>query len=474
MGEGHMTPTFPHALSRPLIRSGLYGNLLLFSLNATHYMQTLYETGGEIVPVSRDRKYVFAFGSEHNQAVLSNTDLFHNHTYEDISYLSRSNSYARELTTGLAFLNGPAHRHRRRQMMPYFHREWSARYVEIMVALTERFIDKWDVGTSLEIYPAIEDLVIQIGLQTLLGLESSTAATRLQDLLEELFEVMYSIKYVLSPYNLPGGPYQRSIEVSKQLSQAMRDLVAEKRAAGLYGDDVLTQLIHLMDSSPDFDMDDLLGTTMGIFRGMYPNAATALVCSLLLLALFPDTAREVLCELQDQLHGNPPANEDLDRLPLLEGVILESMRLLPPVYWIPRIARTPFALGNQEFTAGTNIFLSPYVTHRIPQAYPDPDAFCPRRWIGARQNTYTYIPFSAGPRRCIGATFAMNMMKIVLATILQRYSLSLPDHTRLDFTGIRRPVPRAGTRVRIGRAGGTTQPRGLRGNFGDFVNYNVS
>jgi cytochrome P450 len=252
----------------------------------------------------------------------------------------------------------------------------------------------------------------------------------------------------------------------------MRDLVTEKRAAGLQGDDVLTQLIHLMDASSDFTLEDLLGTTMGIFRGMYPNAATALVCSFLLLALFPKTAEEVLQELWEQLQGRPLENGDLEQLPLLEGVILESMRLFPPVYWIPRIARAPFVLGDQTFAAGTNIFLSPYVTHRIPQLYPDPDSFCPERWIGARQNTYTYIPFSAGPRRCIGATFAMNMMKIVLATILQRYSLSLPDHTRLDFLGIRRPVPRAGTRVQIGRAGCLTPPEGLRGNFRDFVNYN--
>ena len=469
-----MTPRFPHAFSRPLIRSGLYGNLLLFSINATRYMQTLYETSGEVAAVSRDRTYVFAFGAEHNQTVLSNTDIFHNHTYEDISYLARSTSYARELTTGLAFLNGPAHRHRRRQMMPYFHKEWSARYVDVMSTLTERFIAGWAPGALLEIYPVIEDLVIQIGLKTLLGMESSAAATRLKDLLEELFDVMYSIKYILSPYNLPGGPYQRSVVVSRQLSQAMRDLVAEKRATGLQGDDVLTQLIHLMDASSDFTLDDLLGTTMGIFRGMYPNAATALVCSFLLLALFPKTADDVLQELRDQLQSRPLGNEDLDHLPLLEGVILESMRLLPPVYWIPRIARAPFTLGDQQFNAGTNIFISPYVTHRIPHIYPEPDSFCPERWIGARQNTYAYIPFSAGPRRCIGATFAMNMMKIVLATILQSYSLSLPDRTQLDFLGIRRPVPRAGTRVQIGRADRPTPPVGLRGNFRDFVNYDGS
>lgn len=470
-----MTPTFSHGLSRPLIRSGLYGNLLMFSLNATNYMQTLYETMGEVVPVSGDRKYIFAFGPEHNQTVLSNTDVFHNHTYEDISYLSRSRSYARELTTGLAFLNGPAHLHRRRQMMPCFRKDWTARYADVMVNLTGQFISGWDRRQSLEIYPEIEDLVIRIGLQTLLGLETSAAALRLKDLLEELFDVMYSIKYVLSPYNLPGGPYQRSIIVSRQLSQAMRDLVAEKQAAGLQGEDVLSQLIRLMDTSTDFSLEDLLGTTMGIFRGMYPNAATALVCSFLLLALFPDNAAEILQELQEQLHGRPPADGDIDHLPLLEGVILESMRLLPPVYWIPRIARAPFTLGDQEFGAGTNIFLSPYVTHRIPQLYPDPDSFIPSRWIGARQNTYAYIPFSAGPRRCIGATFAMKMMKIVMATILQRYSFSLPDRTQLDFLGIRRPVPRAGTTVRIGHAGLLpASPTGLRGNFRNFVNYEVS
>ena len=469
-----MPPTFSHSFSRPLIRSGIYGNLLLFSLNATSYMQTLYETSGDVVPVSGDRKYLFAFGPEHNQTVLSNTDVFHNHTYEDIAYLSRSRSYARELTTGLAFLNGPAHRHRRRQMMPYFRRDWTARYADAMVTLTEQFISDWDRRDSLELYPEIEGLVIRIGLQTLLGLESSSAAMRLQDLLEELFEVMYSIKYVLSPYNLPGGPYQRSIAVSKRLSQAMRDLVEEKRAAGLQGDDVLSQLIHLMDASSDFNMDDLLGTTMGIFRGMYPNAATALVCSFLLLALFPETAGQVLQELRERVRGRPPADEDLDHLPLLEGVILESMRLLPPVYWIPRIARAEFTLADQAFAPGTNIFLSPYVTHRMPEIYPDPDSFIPSRWIGARQNTYAYIPFSAGPRRCIGATFALKMMKIVMARILQCYSLSLPDRTRLDFLGIRRPVPRAGTTVRIGPAGRPALPTGLHGNFRNFFNYDAS
>jgi cytochrome P450 len=343
-----------------------------------------------------------------------------------------------------------------------------------MVTLTEQFISDWDRRSSLEIYPEIENLVIRIGLQTLLGLESSAAAMRLKDLLEELFDVMYSIKYVLSPYNLPGGPYQRSIAVSRQLSQAMRDLVAEKQAAGLHGEDVLSQLIRLMDSSPDFSLDDLLGTTMGIFRGMYPNAATALVCSFLLLALFPSSAEEVVQELCSRLHGRPPTDEDLDHLPLLEGVILESMRLLPPVYWIPRIARAPFALGGWEFAAGTNIFLSPYVTHRMPEIYPDPDSFLPKRWIGARQNTYAYLPFSAGPRRCIGATFALKMMKVVMATILQRYSLSLPDRARLDFLGMRRPVPRSGTTVRIEPAGPPAVSVGLRGNFRNFVNYPVS
>ena len=164
------------------------------------------------------------------------------------------------------------------------------------VRMTSDDIRRAMPGALLEIYPVIEDLVIQIGLKTLLGMGSSAATTRLKDLLEELFDVMYSIKYILSPYNLPGGPYQRSVVVSKQLSQAMRDLVAEKRATGLQGDDVLTQLIHLMDASSDFTLDDLLGTTMGIFRGMYPNAATALVCSFLLLALFPKTADDVLQE----------------------------------------------------------------------------------------------------------------------------------------------------------------------------------
>ena len=108
----------------------------------------------------------------------------------------------------------------------------------------------------------------------------------------------------------------------------------------------------------------------------------------------------------------------------------------------------------------------------MPEVYPEPDRFLPRRWIGVRHQPYAFIPFAVGVRQCLGQFYTINLCKTVMATILQRHSLSLIPHTKLDFVGTRRPAPGTGTFMKIGPAGAPIVPKDLSGNYRRFVNLN--
>ena len=465
-----MVNTFSNRIISPLARiGGTYGNMLLFWASPIDYMQSLYDNFGDVVPIGYRPKNVFAFGPARNQEILTNTDVFQNHSFDDISYIAHSKEYARELTMGLGFMNGPEHRQRRRLLRPSFLKESVSQYTGILVALTEKFIEDWDQRETFDIYAEVEDLVMNMGLHTLMGLESSDTADRVKDLFEKVFALMFSVPYALFPFDLPGTAYHRAGIATQNLSRAITELIEQKRATGAKGEDILSQLVRLQDDNPDFTVTDLVGTTAGLFRGMYPNVASALVCSILLLALHPKITEQVLQEIHDQLGGRPPTEDDLDQLPLLEGVVMETLRILPPVYWLIRISRHSFTLGGYDFPAGSNVFLSSTVTQRMPEVYPEPDRFLPQRWIGTRHQPYAFIPFAAGVRRCLGATYAINLCKIVIATIFQRYSISFLSQSKLDIVGLRRPVPRKGTLMRIGPPGVPVVPPGFDGNYGRFV-----
>ncbi|HEX4513467.1 MAG TPA: cytochrome P450, partial [Polyangiaceae bacterium] len=128
-----------------------------------------------------------------------------------------------------------------------------------------------------------------------------------------------------------------------------------------------------------------------------------------------------------RLHGAPPTE-----LPLLDAVIKESLRLLPPVPIHPRVVAKDTELGGYHFPAGSELMLSIFHLHRDPDVFPTPDVFAPERWQTAKPSVYEYNPFSAGPRMCVGASFAMMELKIVLAMLLSKFRLELPAGSRVD------------------------------------------
>lgn len=139
-------------------------------------------------------------------------------------------------------------------------------------------------------------------------------------------------------------------------------------------------------------------------------------------------------ELATVLAGRPPTFDDLPRLAYTEQVIKESMRLYPPVWIISRCAINADQIGGYEIPPRTLIFASPYVTHRLPRLWENPEGFEPARFDRERAAPpppFAYYPFGGGPRQCIGNTFAMMELVLVVSAIAQRCRLDATDRREI-------------------------------------------
>jgi cytochrome P450 len=132
------------------------------------------------------------------------------------------------------------------------------------------------------------------------------------------------------------------------------------------------------------------------------------------------------------LGGAPPTREQLPQLNFLENVINESMRILPPVPFTIRATQRDMAMGPADVPRNTRVLCSHYLTHHMAEIYPEPERFRPERWQSIEPSQYEFLPFSAGPRVCIGASFAFQVLKISLAMMLQRFRFSVIPRSRID------------------------------------------
>jgi len=189
-----------------------------------------------------------------------------------------------------------------------------------------------------------------------------------------------------------------------------------------------------------------------LFLAGHETTALALTYSLYLLATHPDRQRRLAEELDRVLGGRPPALGDLESLAYTENVVLEAMRLYPPAWGIAREALGPVEIGGYRFPKGAAFVMSPWVVHRDPRNFDEPEAFRPERWEGdlaRRLPRFAYFPFGGGPRVCIGNRFAMMEAKLVLAGAIQRFGFEPTPETNLATFPSVTLRPRHGVRLRL-------------------------
>ncbi len=263
---------------------------------------------------------------------------------------------------------------------------------------------------------------------------------RVRGLLERVRETFES------PFLVEGSrsrPVRSAVDV---LSTRIQELIDERRREGLERPDLLTRLLAARDvdvdeggSMTDAQVRDEVVT---LFVAGHETTATSLAWSFYLLARHPDIQRRVIAEA-DAFGDGPIEHYDPGRLALTTRVFREALRLYPPLMMFPRRTREEVEIGGTLLPARTLVFVSAYAQHRRADVWEDPDRFDPDRFLPEREATRpkgAYLPFSAGPRFCIGMHFAMMEGPIVLATLLRRFRFEIdPARTIVedDFATLR-------------------------------------
>jgi len=443
---------------------GSVPGLLRFVSDPIAHVGALFEKYGPIVQlvvghptriVSTERKVpgtVFLFGPEYNRALLVNHADFHKCAltgplYPEAPPSARTRPLTRMLT-GLFHANEADHRTQRRLLMPAFHRSRIESYRDEMVAVTDALLAEFRPGSTRDIRPDMMHVTLRIATATLFGADLGELGLRIGHDLESWGATLRAANIV--PFDLPLTPYRRWLDLSHDIDRRMLEVIRQKRRDRGVGRDMLSMLIEARDEGGvQLSEDELIGHAGVIFAAGHETSSNALSWTLLLLAQHPRILADLCDELSGKLRGGAPSFEDLADLPLLDQVVKESLRLFPPAPLNHRITARDAELGEFQIPAGTEVLSSIYHTHRMPDLYPDPLCFRPARWQGADPGPYGYNPFSAGPRMCIGATFAWFEIKIVLAMLLQRFRLELVPNQRIDrYFGITlAPSPRVLMRV---------------------------
>lgn len=401
--------------------------------NPFGFLRQLHATYGDVVALAAgDPSYVFVFGPELNRQVLAHADRFENTVGPFFARLPRQTTLGRLLVNNLPVMNGDHHRQQRRLMQPAFHHQQIARYHDDMVAITAHMLGQWRVGTVVDVLTEMRQLTQRIAVKTLFEVDDATELDRVGRLLQRIITTSQSPLVLLAPTNVPGLPFHRANRLAGYLEGYLRALIDRKRGQR-DSQDVLAALVRAHDEDgSQLSDDELIGHAFTLFVAGHETTSNALTWTLFLLDQHPRVLATLMDEIDRELGDRAPTIEDLGRLSFLDGIIKESLRLLPPAPIGMRVASTPAELGGYPVPQGATIIYSEFITHRLPEIYAQPDRFLPERWATLHPSPYAYLPFAAGPHLCIGWAFAMQELRVVLAMLLQRFRLAVVPGTRVE------------------------------------------
>ena len=347
----------------------------------------------------------------------------------------------RAIGHGLVSANGEEHKRQRRLTQPAFHTRRIDAYAGTMVEYTEAMLDEWADGQELDVAEAMSALTMLIVARTLFG----AGRVAMKDTAERIGAAIHVIQAaadkefqapLVLPEWLPTAMNRQRRAAREVLYEIIDRLIADRRAQGNAADsgDLLSMLLQSRDEAGDRMSDaEVRDQLVTLFVAGHETTSNALTWTWYLLSQHPAVEARLHEELGGVLGSRPPALADLPHLPYTMQIIKESMRLYPPA-WVVNVRRaaTDTTLGPYAVKRGDQLWLSPFVMHRRPAYFPDPERFDPDRWTAERERAlpkFAYMPFGGGPRVCIGNGFALMEAHLIVAAVAQRYRLHLrPDH----------------------------------------------
>ncbi len=280
---------------------------------------------------------------------------------------------------------------------------------------------------------------------------------------QALTEALHAVNRLLLPggelaEKLPLPANRRADEARQRLDATIYRIIHERRSGGEDRGDLLSMLLQAVDEESGGGMSDeqVRDEAMTLFLAGHETTANALTWTWYLLAQNPAEERQLHHELDRVLAGRLPTADDLPDLLYTRMVLSESIRLYPPAYVIGRQAIEPYEVRDYVIQPGSTLFVSPYVMQRDPRYWFDFERFDPNRWTPeaqARRPKFSYFPFGAGPRVCIGEGFAWTEGILALATLAQRWQARLVLGHPVQLDPLITLRPKHGIRMTLHRRG---------------------
>ena len=347
-------------------------------------------------------------------------------------------------TKSLLVQEGAEHLARRKLMLPPFHGERMRAYEQSIERATVEEISNWPTGETVLSHPAMQRITLEVIMSAVFGVSDERHDSLRAGLNRVLSSTRSPFAFGLTfPLLRKIPPYSSMLKSLRETDRLIAAEISDRRADPTTEEreDILSMLVSARDEDGQgLDDIELRDQLMTLLLAGHETTATALAWCFDQLLRSPDAYERLRSEIDSDGDGD-----------WMEAVIAETLRVRPVVPMIGRELRKPMTLDGCDLEAGTSVMLSIYLAHTRPDVFEDPYRFDPSRFDGIKPDTYSWIPFGGGTRRCIGAAFAQFEMRTVLRTVLS--SLDLAPGSGSPDKMVRRNVtlsPKNGSPVLVG------------------------
>ncbi len=448
--------SYPHPPG-PRGSSAIFGSLLDIWADPLGLMATGVEEWGEIMR--------FRFAHLH-YVVVSDPEAARQILVQNHRRYVKSRNYRglkMMLGEGLLTSEGETWRKQRRLAQPAFHRERLSGFVSTMAECTRDMLARWDREqdgqTPFDAHAEMMRLTFRVVGRTLLSAELDGDAKATGEALTVALKWAndYVEKPVRPPPWFPTPANLRFARAKRTIDDVVTRVMQERRAGEGRHDDLLGMLMEARDEQTGEGMPDRLlrDELVTLVLAGHETTANALTFALYLLSTHPEVLRTLEREVGEVLGGRAPTLADLPRLTYTTQVLEETLRLYPPAWVMERELLEDDVIGGYRIAKGSIVAVAPFLLHRLPRIWPNPEGFDPTRFSREAKEArpkHAYLPFGGGPRTCIGNAFAMMEMQVALPMIVQRYRLELVPAFRLELDPSITLRPKRGVRMRPRRA----------------------
>ncbi len=443
---------------------GPFGATLSFFQDPIQFLDKAFQNHGQIIGVHTAPMAtppqpgypgtVFLYGPELIKEVSKDYDNFHrtamSHRLYPIGSISSRQAAVTKIMTGLTHMPKEIHQRHRGMINPLLSKNTVAEYFENVVDIVNQTIDQWETGETLDMSEEMLKLTLQITSRTMFGKHLENDGFKLGLLIEDWVRFVMSVGH-LFPYDIPGFPYRNWLNLSQEVESETRRLINDFAVNHNDENTLLSKMIQARDGHGEgISEEDLVGHVSLLMWGSRDAVANAIVWTLFLLTQHSNIYADVVDEVQGVLHGAAPSVDQLEKMPFLNSIIKESLRLFPSFPITHRVVGQETELAGFIIPKRAEIGMSVYHTHRIPELYEEPGKFKPERWHNSSYSP-PLLSFGMGPRACAGFNFGWQEMLTIISVIIQNFRLALPAGAMIDREIKVALIPKRGMPIKLNR-----------------------